>query len=412
MKQQQPSLFDNITQAYLGRDEVSNQELYAILASKGVDSSALDKKSPVGKSGSQHSLLKRSIRWQQQTLKQLNLLEKVANKRSIWKLTDGGKKKFSALHEINDGHVVLAFSTTLGLALWANCKTLFSAINEPIALSLSSPPYPLNNPKAYGNVKESVYVDWICEAIEPIVKNLVKGGSIVINVGNDVFLKGLPARSNYRERMVIAFEDRLGLFKMDEIPWINTSKAPGPIFWSSITRQQLNSAWEPVYWFTNDPKKCLSNNRRVLQTHSEKHLQWLKNRSLTETVSERVNSDGAHKVRRDSYANITDGKIPRNIFVRGHRCADQNLYKSNCLKLGIQPHGAPFPLELAKFFIEFLTKVDDLVVDPFAGSFTVAKAAETLGRKWICTDIIWEYLRGSYTRFDNAVMNSEFSFIN
>jgi len=40
-------------------------------------------------------------------------------------------------------------------------------------------------------------VDWACRVIEPIVRNLVRGGSICINVSNDVMIAGLPARSMY-----------------------------------------------------------------------------------------------------------------------------------------------------------------------------------------------------------------------
>jgi DNA modification methylase len=61
-------------------------------------------------------------------------------------------------------------------------------------------------------------------------------------------------------------------------------------------------------------------------------------------------------------------------------------------------HGAPFPVSLVRFLMEFLTEVDDLVVDNFSGSQTTPEVAEILGRRWLAVDNIWEYLRGGAER--------------
>lgn len=90
------------------------------------------------------------------------------------------------------------------------------------------------------------------------------------------FEPGSPARSTFRERLVIALCDELALFKWDEFIWHNPSKAPGPIQWASRTQQQLNVAWEPVYIFTNDPHRCVASNRRVLQTHTAKQIELIR----------------------------------------------------------------------------------------------------------------------------------------
>ena len=57
------------------------------------------------------------------------------------------------------------------------------------------------------------------------------------------------------------------------------------------------------------------------------------------------------------------------------------------------------PIGLAEFFIKFLTKPGDLVLDPFAGSNTTGAAAEALGRKWISIELNKGYAKGSYGRF-------------
>src|SRR3546814_19481809 len=92
---------------------------------------------------------------------------------------------------------------------------------------MTSPPYPLAKPRRYGNVTEAQYVDWLCKTLEPVIKLLVPGGSICINVGNDVFMPNSPARSLYRERLIVALHDRFGLPKIDELTW-EAPKAPRP----------------------------------------------------------------------------------------------------------------------------------------------------------------------------------------
>lgn len=51
--------------------------------------------------------------------------------------------------------------------------------------------------------------------------------------------------------------------------------------------------------------------------------------------------------------------------------------------------------------MRFLSREDDLIVDPYGGTFTTGEAAERNSRRWICTDMIWEYARQSFARFED-----------
>lgn len=314
----------------------------------------------------------------------------------MWRLTRPASQDLNA---INPEVAVVGFSTELGVAILGSCDNVFSKIDAPIVLCLTSPPYPLAKPRSYGNVSEEQFVDWFCRTIEPVVKNLVHGGSIAINVSNDVFLPGLPARSLYRERLVIALCERFGLYKIDEIPWINESKPPGPVAWASKERFLLNVAWEPVYWFSNSPLHLHSDNRRILKEHTDRHLELIRNGGERRT---HMASDGAYVVRPGSYSNVTEGAIQRNVLHFGHACGDQRAYKRDARALGLPAHGAPMPLSLAKLLVKYLTRPGDLVCDPFAGSHTTAKAAELLGRRWLSTELMLEYIMGAATRFRSA----------
>ena len=55
-------------------------------------------------------------------------------------------------------------------------------------------------------------------------------------------------------------------------------------------------------------------------------------------------------------------------------------------------HPAAFPLELAQKVIEYYSFKGDVVLDPFAGSGTVGKAAAGLDRRFVLFDINPEYI--------------------
>ena len=60
------------------------------------------------------------------------------------------------------------------------------------------------------------------------------------------------------------------------------------------------------------------------------------------------------------------------------------------------------PIDLARFFINFLTEENEIVLDPFAGSNITGLAAEELCRKWRCIEKNKEYALASKSRFKNA----------
>lgn len=392
----QLSLFDHVSEAYAAAAEgvLDNDRLYQTVAMRAdISSERLTAKVAIGKSGQEHSPLKRQIRWHQQTLKHLGLIERIDGARGLWKLTKEGKHQ---LHRAADNVKMLAFSTDLGVAIWGSCRQVFSNLDVPIHLVITSPPYPLARPRAYGNPDKSEYVDFVCSALEPLIAKLAPGASICLNVSNDIFEKGSPARSLYLERLTLALNDRLGLSLMDRLIWQNTSKPPGPIQWASLKRVQLNVSYEPILWFTNDPYRVRSDNRRVLEQHSERHLQLI---AAGGEKREASFADGAYKIRQGSFSNETQGKIPRNILSYGHNCPDNREYRQDCKRLGLQPHGAVMPATVANFLIKFLSDPDDLVADPFGGKLTTAREAEKLGRRWITTEWIWEYIRAAAERF-------------
>lgn len=386
------------TYAKSANAEMTNQDLFEGLADAGVvPREALRKMTPVGKSGAKHCLAQRQLRWAQQNLARAQLLERDPKKRGVWRLTTEGKQQFV---RPAPRRVLLGFSTDLGLALWGTAQDVFSNWDEPIVLALSSPPYPLAKQRAYGNPALAQYVDFVVGLVEPIVRNLAYGGSIVLNLSQDCFEEGSPARSTVLERTLIALEDRLGLRIIDRIPWVNASKPPGPTRYASITRTHLNVAWEPVYWLSPHPHALRSDNRRVLLEHTQRHLDLIHGGGEKRA---RSNSDGAYTLRPGrSFARVTEGRIQRNVLEMGHACTGQQAYKKRAREMGLPAHGAPFPEALARFFVKFMTEPGDLCADFCAGSQTMPVVCEELGRRWVSAEVMGEFIRGGAERLRHA----------
>lgn len=408
----QLDLFEHVLDAYreAGDRSIKNAELYGTVARRaGLGAAQVREQITAG--GKPYNRFKRTVRWTQQTLKHLGLLERAPSGRGVWQLTE---RTADGLSRPPPGVHLLAFSTDLGIAVWGDSLSAFPSLGQPIHLAVTSPPYLLRRARAYGNphtVHE--YIDFICAALEPVVRELAPGGSVCLNVTNDSFEPASAARSTYQERLVLALVDRLGLHKMDTLIWCNPSKPPGPIQYASKRRVQLNTGYEPVYWFTNDPELVFSDNRRVLKPHQERHARWLDTvQSLGRCPREAVYGDGAYRLRAGSYANRTPGTIPKNVLTIGHACQDTRTYRNDAKRLGLPVHGAMMPLALPRFLIEFLTKPGQLVVDWFGGTAKTGMAAEALGRHWIVRELYAEYLRGGAERFRNRpgfLLNPEFA---
>jgi len=390
----QMALFD-VLSFYEGDKPLSNQAVYDKMRASGVvRGDDLEQRTPVGAAGQPHNLAKRQFRWWQQSLKALGLLERVPGERGVWRAV-----RKDELTPAPSGVRLLGFSTRLGLCIWGNCEEVLKDLDEPITAVITSPPYPLRQARAYGGPQQHEYTDFIVSALEPLVRRLRPGGTIALNISNDCFMPGSPARSLYRERLILALHDKLGLHKLDEIPWVNDSKPPGPIQWASKQRMQLNVSWEPIYLLTNDPLRSLCDNRRVLQPHTDRQIKLLKRGG-----EQRIGSfgDGAYTLKHGSFGRETDGRIPKNTLRFGHRCPDLDRYREYCRSEGFASHGAAMPLKLVRFLVEYLAAPGDLVVDPFGGTQTTGKACEETLRRWVSVERMLQYLMGSASRFFGA----------
>lgn len=80
-----------------------------------------------------------------------------------------------------------------------------------------------------------------------------------------------------------------------------------------------------------------------------------------------------------------------------------------CKKVPIQhrEHPAQKPLELTTFLISLLTRANDVVLDPFAGSGSTLVSAEIVGRRWLGFERNRENARAAQRRTANWEVEEE-----
>jgi site-specific DNA-methyltransferase (cytosine-N4-specific) len=390
----QLDLISDVLGAYRAAERpLNNDALYSAVAQRAaLPLDVTERSEPIGKTMQPRNIYKRSVRWYQQTLKTMGLIERT-DKRGMWALTAKGRK---GLHPIQRPLCALAFSTKYGVGIWGHAEDVLGKLDQEVTLCVTSPPYPLSSGRAYGNPDQRQIVNFICESLVPVIKRMTPEASLVLNLSNDIFVPCSPGRSTYLERLTIALEDRYGLGLMGRLVWFNNSKPPGPIRYASGTRQQLNVAWEPVLWFAKDPQKCKSNNRRVLLPHSERQLALIKQGG---EQREAEYGDGAYRIVPGNFGKTTEGRIPKNAIPMGHACPHTRKYRRAMKAANLPSHGAGFPYALPKFLIEFLTEPGDLVIDLFGGRSMPGRAAEDLGRRWVTIECMLEYAVGGASLF-------------
>lgn len=261
---------------------------------------------------------------------------------------------------------------------------------ECVQLVVTSPPYALHFQKEYGNATQQEYVDWLLPFAHEIRRILKPDGSFVLNLGG-AWKPGAPIRSLYQFRVLLALCDDLSFHLAQEFFWYNPAKLPAPAEWVNVRRIRVKDSVEYIYWLTKDPF-AQADNRRVLQPYSP-DMKRLIRRGIKKTVR-----PSGHLIR-EGFATDHGGAIPGNLIQCGNNDSNSS-YITGCKASGRKIHPARFPSEIPRFFIDFLTEPNDLVLDPFAGSNTTGWVAETLGRQWLAIELSPEYAADSRLRLE------------
>ncbi|MCR4314821.1 MAG: site-specific DNA-methyltransferase [Planctomycetes bacterium] len=271
-------------------------------------------------------------------------------------------------------------------------ELLLELPDNSIDLVLTSPPFALQRQKTYGNVEETEYVQWIMPFGLEVFRVLKESGSFVLDLGG-AYRSGMPSRSLYNFRVLLAFCDEIGFHLAEDFYWFNPAKLPSPIEWVNKRKIRAKDSVNTVWWFskTDFPKADV---RKVLAPYSDRMKKLIKDPEKFYTPKKRPSG---HDISAE-FGKDNGGAIPSNLLSIPNTDSNSS-YLRLCKELGLERHPARFPLELPAFFIKMLTDEGDVVLDIFGGSNATGFAAETLRRNWLTFETERKYLVSSVLRF-------------
>lgn len=316
-----------------------------------------------------------------------------------------------------------AHKTRLGKYCTGDAQQLLGSkfgqkLQGEVNLILTSPPFPLNKKKSYGNLEGEKYKEWFVSMAKTFSQLLAKNGSIVIEMGN-AWVPGRPVQSLLHLESLIGFANNpsANLRLCQQFICYNPSRLPSPAEWVTVKRIRTTDSYTHVWWMakTDFPK---ADNRRILRPYSRSMRELLKRRHYNtgkrpseHNISEKGfltdhgGSISPNLLEIEPLQKNQDVRLP-NVF-RISNTGSNDFFLRTCRDRGIRPHPARMPIGLAGFFIKFLTKPGDLVLDPFAGSNTTGFVAECLGRRWISIEIKETYVEQSMVRFEDPIFTAK-----
>lgn len=302
-----------------------------------------------------------------------------------------------------------AYSTSLGRMLVGKIEDVLddgrrtSHIRKKVNLIFTSPPFPLVKKKRYGNESGQEYLEWLTALAPRLTDLLADDGSIVVEVGN-AWEQGAPVMSTLPLETLLQFKRSAKLHLCQHVICHNPARLPSPAQWVTIKRVRLKDSYTHVWWMSpsENPK---ADNKRVLTPYGDDMKKLLQRKSYNAG-----RRPSGHVISETGFFTDHGGAIASNILDPDARLPsalqqftgtawDAN-YRKYCAEKQVELHPARMQVELAAFFIQFLTEPGDLVLDPFAGSNTTGAAAETLGRQWLAVEANEGYAEGSKGRFE------------
>ena len=222
-------------------------------------------------------------------------------------------------------------------------------IDNCISLTVTSPPYNIGK-DSDEDLSDDEYWKMITKVFEEVYRVTESGGRLVVNVANLGRKPYIPFSKYFIEIIL-----EIGFLMRGEIIWQKSKGANANFAWGS--------------W--------LSPSNPVIRDIHEYCLVFSK----------------------DSMKNSTKGEptIEKEEFMES-TLSIWNISPARARKIG---HPAPFPVELAKRFINLYSFKNDLILDPFIGSGSTAIAAKLLDRDYIGYELNPEYVEIAKNRLKN-----------
>lgn len=178
-----------------------------------------------------------------------------------------------------------------------------------VNLILTSPPFPLNNKKSYGNLEGEKYKKWFVGLAKTFSNLLTENGSIVVEMGNS-WINGRPVQSLLHLESLIGFVNNpeANLRLCQQFICYNPSRLPSPAQWVTVNRIRTTDSFTHIWWMakTDFPK---ASNQKVLRPYSKSMQSLLKRKQYNSGKR-----PSEHKISKEGFLVDHGGSIPRNLF--------------------------------------------------------------------------------------------------
>ncbi len=285
----------------------------------------------------------------------------------------------------------------------------YASLKGKVQLIMTSPPFPLNKKKEYGNLQGDEYKEWIGSLSTILGDLLTPNGSVVIEMGNG-WESNSPTFSTLPLESLLEFKKKGGFHLCQEFICYNPARLPSPAQWVTINRIRTIDSYTRLWWLSRSefPK---ADNKKVLRPYSKRMEKLLQKNTYNSGKRPSHHSIGDKSFLKNNGGSIMhnviqveeimetgSARMPENIFSLSNTRSNEKFI-NDCRELGFEPHPARMPVELVEFFVTFLTDEGDTVFDPFLGSNTTGYVSEKLKRKWFGTEVKIDYIEQSKLRF-------------
>ena len=246
---------------------------------------------------------------------------------------------------------------------------------ECIDLVVTSPPY--DDLRDYEGV-----ASWDMEVVKTIARELyrvMKPGGVVVWVVGDKTLKGSKTLTRFKQAL---FFQEIGFDMYDVIIYEKAGSGPPH-------PNRYFNAFEYMFVLSKGRPKTVN----ILR---DKPNKWAGCSTYGEVTRREKDGSLTNKGRKV----ISEFGVRTNIWRyangRGFATKDKLAYK----------HPAIFPEKLAEDHIASWSNPGDLVLDPFGGSGTTAKAAQKMGREWVLIEAVKDYCEIARERLE-SIQNAD-----
>lgn len=268
-----------------------------------------------------------------------------------------------------------------------DCLELISQLPDgSIDAIITDPPYPFVR-RAYGFWNEQQWLDLMQPLVRECRRVLKPDGSAVFVVQPNA--ERIGSMRTWLWKFLVWCGEEWNI--VQDVYWWNYTAVP-----TSFCHQRfglMRPSIKSCIWLGGPD--CYRNQDEVLITPSEatKYLQFgARIKAVRETSASGHSRNEASFVKT---AFARGGSTPFNLLP----VANSNSVSS----AGAYGHGAGTPLELARWWVKYLTRPGETILDPFAGTATIGQAALEEGRKYVGFEKEAAYVEMSCTRLTKVL---------